>query len=162
MAKHFFALEVAMAVACGTTFLSFRAPKPAKLLYIDGEMPANVMQERLIQIKNRLGVVEEWIEPLIITPDLQDTFMPDLSTYEGQEAIEETLQDIELIIVDNLSTLAGSGKENEADSWFLMQKWALNQRRQGKSVMFIHHAGKSGSQRGTSKREDTLDTVIAL
>src|SRR3712207_8895249 len=26
----------------------------------------------------------------------------------------------------------------------------------------IHHAGKGGQQRGTSRREDALDTVIAL
>ena len=28
--------------------------------------------------------------------------------------------------------------------------------------MIIHHAGKNGAQRGTSKREDVLDTVINL
>jgi putative DNA primase/helicase len=28
--------------------------------------------------------------------------------------------------------------------------------------LFIHHSGKGGSQRGTSKREDILDTVISL
>ena len=28
--------------------------------------------------------------------------------------------------------------------------------------MLIHHAGKSGLQRGTSRREDVLDTVISL
>ena len=28
--------------------------------------------------------------------------------------------------------------------------------------MFIHHSGKDGNQRGTSKREDILDTVISL
>jgi DNA-directed RNA polymerase specialized sigma24 family protein len=28
--------------------------------------------------------------------------------------------------------------------------------------LFIHHAGKGGTQRGTSRREDVLDTVIAL
>ena len=32
----------------------------------------------------------------------------------------------------------------------------------GKSIVFIHHAGKNGKQRGTSRREDVLDTVIAL
>lgn len=32
----------------------------------------------------------------------------------------------------------------------------------GKSVVFIHHSGKGGNQRGTSRREDVLDTVIAL
>ncbi|MEI6827094.1 MAG: helix-turn-helix domain-containing protein [Desulfuromonadales bacterium] len=28
--------------------------------------------------------------------------------------------------------------------------------------MFVHHSGKSGDQRGASKREDTLDTVVKL
>ena len=32
----------------------------------------------------------------------------------------------------------------------------------GKSVLLIHHAGKGGQQRGTSRREDVLDTVINL
>ena len=40
--------------------------------------------------------------------------------------------------------------------------WALSLRRAGKSVLFIHHAGKSGTQRGTSRKEDVLDTVINL
>ena len=29
-------------------------------------------------------------------------------------------------------------------------------------MLFIHHAGKSGTQRGTSRKEDVLDTVIGL
>ena len=28
--------------------------------------------------------------------------------------------------------------------------------------MFVHHAGKTGTQRGTSRREDLLDTVLTL
>jgi putative DNA primase/helicase len=43
-----------------------------------------------------------------------------------------------------------------------MQNWLLRLRRQGKSVLLIHHAGTNGRQRGTSRREDALDTVIAL
>lgn len=35
-------------------------------------------------------------------------------------------------------------------------------RRAGRSIVLVHHAGKGGAQRGTSKREDVLDTVIAL
>ena len=38
----------------------------------------------------------------------------------------------------------------------------MEQRRAGRSVVFMHHAGKGGAQRGTSRREDVLDTVIAL
>jgi putative DNA primase/helicase len=44
-----------------------------------------------------------------------------------------------------------------ADQWvFLQLKWM------GKAVIFIHHAGKSGDQRGTSGREDQLDFVLKL
>jgi hypothetical protein len=43
-----------------------------------------------------------------------------------------------------------------------MQNWLLQLRRQGIAVLLIHHAGTNGRQRGTSRREDALDTVIAL
>lgn len=160
--KTFFALEVAMAVAYGAKFLSFDVPTPVKVLYIDGEMPANTMQKRLAEIEKRMISNEKMIQPLIITPDLQNDFMPDLSTISGQEFIQKYTDWADLIIVDNISTLGGSGKENEAESWIPLQQWALGLRKQGKSVLFIHHAGKNGTQRGTSKREDVLDTVILL
>lgn len=43
-----------------------------------------------------------------------------------------------------------------------MQAWLLDLRRRGISVLLIHHSGKSGDQRGTSAREDIMDTVISL
>ena len=55
-----------------------------------------------------------------------------------------------------------TGRENEAEGWLPVQDWALGHRRAGRSVLFIHHAGKGGLQRGTSRREDVLDTVIGL
>ena len=58
--------------------------------------------------------------------------------------------------------LCKGGKENESNSWIPIQEWALKLRSQGKSVIFIHHAGKNNDQRGTSKKEDILDTVINL
>jgi len=67
-----------------------------------------------------------------------------------------------VIILDNISTLVRSGKENEAESWLPVQNWVLRHRRQGRAVILLHHAGKGGAQRGTSKREDVLDTVISL
>ena len=38
----------------------------------------------------------------------------------------------------------------------------LGLRRRGMSAVIVHHAGKGGLQRGTSRREDVLDTIIAL
>jgi putative DNA primase/helicase len=98
----------------------------------------------------------------VITPDLQDGVMPDLSKLEGREVLEELINEYDLIVVDNLSSLVRGGAENEAESWQPIQDWTLDLRRRGKTVLFVHHAGKSGKQRGTSKREDALDVIITL
>ena len=79
------------------------------------------------------------------------------------ESIEKLItEQTKLIVMDNISTLIRSGKENEGESWLPVQEWALRLRSRGKTVLFIHHSGKGGQQRGTSRREDVLDTVIAL
>jgi hypothetical protein len=162
--KTHVALEIAYAVATGGGFLKWEAPTPRGVLYVDGEMPASTLQERLSRI-----IASEDLEPgpglfRIITPDLQNHCVPDLATYQGQKEIEAAITDeTDLIILDNLSCLVRrGGRENDAESWLSVQEWALHLRSKGKSVLFIHHSGKSGAQRGTSKREDVLDTVISL
>ncbi len=40
--------------------------------------------------------------------------------------------------------------------------FALESQRQKPAGFFIHHSNKNGSQRGTSRREDVLDTVLSL
>ena len=54
------------------------------------------------------------------------------------------------------------GAENESESWLPVAEWALHLRRMGKSVLFVHHDGKGGKQRGTSRKEDVMDVVIQL
>lgn len=159
--KTFLGLNIAVAVTSRGQFLRWRAPKERGVLLLDGEMPGIVLQERLSYII--ASVDEEPTAPLtIITPDLQPSGMPNLIELEGQEAIEPYLKDISLVIVDNISTLCRGGRENEGESWLPVQEWALKLRSRGISVLFIHHSGKGGQQRGTSRREDVLDTVISL
>lgn len=159
--KTHVALNIAYAVASGGSFLGWKADKPCSVLYLDGEMPAATMQERLASIV--ISHEREAQAPFtILTPDIQNRGMPDLSTLEGQQTIEPFLKDIEFIVVDNISTLCRTGKENEAEGWLLVQAWALRMRSEGRSVLFVHHAAKNGNARGTSKREDVLDTVIVL
>jgi hypothetical protein len=162
--KTHMSLGIAYAVAKGGDFLGWKAPKARNVLYIDGEMPAAILQERLARIVLMSGDSSLSGKLRIITPDLQiGCLMPDLATLEGQQSINRQITDeTDLIIIDNLSCLAPSIKENDASDWALIQTWVLNLRAQGKSVLLIHHSGKSGGQRGTSKKEDVLDTVIAL
>lgn len=158
--KTYFALGVAHAVATGGEFLGWQAENPCGVLFVDGEMSAPDLQERL---KGILPNEQARDIPLkILTPDLLSTGMIDLSRRNDQEMLNPLLTDVGLVIVDNISSLCRGGRENGSESWVPVQQWALNLRARGKSVLFIHHAGKAGSQRGTSRREDVLDTVIAL
>ena len=160
--KTWVSLEIAYAVASGGQFLSWKSENPTGVLYKDGEMALGDLQERAKQIDMRES--KELQAPLkFLTRDPQEADFPDLSTIEGQNQIESLIKDdIKLVILDNLSTLLRSGKEYESDSWLPIQNWLLSLRSLGKSVLLIHHAGKGGQQRGTSRREDVLDTVITL
>jgi hypothetical protein len=159
--KTFFALQIALTIASGGQFLNWRTPKPHRVLYLDGEMQASQLQDRISQLTSNM--TGEQLARFVLMPcGLQKGAMPDLSLRSSQLALEPYLADIDLIIMDNISCLCRTGVENEAESWRPVQDWLLSQRAAGRSVMLIHHSGKGGAQRGTSKREDILDTVVKL
>lgn len=163
LGKSWFAMMVAYAAASGGAFLKWKASRKWRVLYIDGELPARVLQKRLALIANSFDEEPAAGSFNIITPDTQHNgIMPNLSDPIGQAVIDVYANEADLIIVDNLSTLARSGKENEGESWLPVQGWALRHRAQGRTVLFVHHSGKNGQQRGASRREDILDAVITL
>ena len=160
--KTHIALGIAYAVATGGTFLCWSAPTAKRVLYVDGEMPLVLMQERLKIIESMSPLKPDSSCFQLITPDRQDQPIPDLSLKAGRDVFEEIINDYDLIILDNISCLFRSGNENDSDSWQEAQGWALDLRRRNKSILFVHHTNKNGGQRGTSKREDILDAVIIL
>lgn len=160
--KTHVALNVAHAVASGGSFLRWKAVTPRPVLYIDGEMPAVALQERLARITKHADAVPVSDALALMAADLGEFGVPDLSTPEAQAALMPLLDPYDLIVMDNLSTLCRSGRENEAESWGAVQGFLLALRRAGKSALLIHHTGKNGAQRGTSKREDVLDSVLLL
>lgn len=160
--KTWLALSVAYAAATGKELLGWAVEKPWRVLYIDGEMGKNYLQERISQ----LGPVSN--DLLWLIPEQyhsRDKSMPDLASVEGQEEIDRIViqQKIDLVIVDNLSALIRTGEENAAESWMPIQSWALRHKGAGRSVIFIAHEGAHGGRpRGTSKREDLLDSTIGI
>jgi putative DNA primase/helicase len=162
--KTHFAHGVAWAVAAGGRFLRWTSPARAfRVLLLDGEMPGVVLQERLRKVVEGSGLVPPLPDYMrIAATDLRRDGLPDLADPAAQPFYTDIVGDADLIIVDNLSTLCRSLKENDADSWGPVQAGCLALRRQGKSVLLIHYDGKNGGQRGTSRKEDVLDTVIGM
>jgi putative DNA primase/helicase len=158
--KTFIALAMGLAVASGTSILRWSAPKARRVLYIDGEMTLVDLQKRVAALKAGIGVIIGNDHFRILAADHSD--IPNLATDAGQRALDPLLDGIDFLIIDNLSTLCWSGGDNDGGSWTAMQDWLLRLRRRSIAVLLVHHSGKGGQQRGTSRREDVLDTVIGL
>lgn len=129
------------------------------MLYIDGEMAAVDMKERL----RLLGPAPDTLDFLIA--DLTIKGLPDLADKEGQKALlagwKEAGGKPDLLVLDNLSSLVGFSR-NDPDPWMSMQRFLMVMRRIGVAVLVVHHANKDGHQRGTSRREDMLDLVLSI
>jgi putative DNA primase/helicase len=158
--KTHVALGIAYAVATGSAFLKWRARRARRVLVIDGEMPASELRERLQWINGGATPTPRTLKILPI--DLVERGIRTLACPEVQAELDPFLDGIELLVLDNLSSLTAALRENDSDSWSPIQDWLLRLRRRGISVLIVHHAGKAGGQRGTSRREDVLDTSISL
>jgi len=162
LGKTYLALAMALAAAAGKPLLKWRVARPWKVLFVDGEMPGALLQERLAKLGR---VVAADLDPVffrIVTPDVQSHGIPDLGTPLGQCWLDSIVGDAELLMLDNLSSLVRSGSENADELWLPMATWILRHRAMGRAVCMVHHDGKGDKQRGISRREDLLDTVLQL
>ncbi len=156
--KTFLALGIAWAAAPGGSFLNWRAPRPYRVVYVDGEMAAVDMKERL----RLLGSMPPSLHFLMADLNPAGLGMPDLGHIEGQAALwTHWGEKPELLVLDNLSSLVGFDS-NDPDCWTALQRFLMALRRTDMAVLVVHHANKNGQQRGTSRREDVLDVVMAL
>ena len=153
--KTLLGLSIGLAVASGSPLLRWSTPHPRRVLYVDGEMPLVSLQERLRAIT--LGLSGEVLNAdfRILAADHVEGGI-NLGSEQGQYALDPLLEDVDLLILDNLSTLCTSGGESASDAWVPMQNWLLMLRRRGIAVLFIHHAGTNGRQRGTSRPRGCL------
>ena len=156
--KTFLALGIAWAAASGSSFLDWQAPRAHRVVYVDGEMAAVDMKERL----RLLGSMPASLHFLLADLNPAGLGIPDLGHIDGQAALwSHWGEKPELLVLDNLSSLVGFDS-NDPDCWTALQRFLMALRRTDMAVLVVHHANKQGQQRGTSRREDVLDVVMAL
>jgi hypothetical protein len=158
--KTWAALSLAYAIATGGQFLKWNAPRRRSVLFVDGELDAASLQQRIRSLNATSCYPADRLK--LLCCDMQDDPFPNLATRRAQRFIEDALTDCELLVLDNLSALAPSSNETEAEDWIAIQTWLLDLRRRGIASLFLHHSGHAGWARGTTRREDLLDLVLEL
>lgn len=161
--KTFFVISLALAIATASSFLDWKVPKARNVLIVDGEMATEDLKNRFASIIKGASVEILSLKNFsLIAADHQENGLPDLATKDGFKAFKQYFEKFDVIIFDNISTLFPSLRENENDDAMSIIEILLYLRRRGKSAVLVHHSGKSGQQRGGSRKEDLLNTVIAL
>lgn len=162
--KTMWGLGLGAALVTGEPFLRWPITGAVGCLYIDGEMQIDELRSRataLLPTPPRA--------PLLFLPSelAYHRLNRDLVlTADGvREEVAKLLgqhPEIRVVIFDNISTLFCGIDEDRKRDWEPIAAWLIRLRHRGLATVLIHHSGKGGQQRGTSGREDSLDTVIQL
>jgi hypothetical protein len=170
--KTWLALSLALAMAGGGKVWKWSAPKARKVLYIDGEMNVQDLQERTRMLLDRGGVEadrEALRSNLLFLPrqyqDPRATFY-DITNGDHQRRVLARLEETgaEVIIIDNLTTCAdGLDDENSATAFRSVMAFLLMMKQAGKTAILVHHANKAGADaRGSTALEATFEVKLGL
>jgi hypothetical protein len=162
LGKTWLALHLSRQCAEGGQVGDWKVHKPRRVLYVDGEMPLDGIRERdaALTLVPAEGMFYLQHEALFHNTGR----VLNLTNPAAQAALLEKCQrdEIEIVMLDNLSCLFAGIKENDADAWEQVLPWLLEMRRSRIAVVFIAHAGRNGFMRGTSRREDAAFWIISL
>jgi len=174
LGKTFITTEIAMQLALGCPTLfggvngaggNWPISRAYRVLYIYGEMHGSEIQKRAQQIARGHGSDVPSAENFgTMCKDYQKRWRPKINSPRDRRIIEERLfaGGYEVLILDNLSTLWPTSQEGEGERTATLTEWFLDLNQRGISVIYLHHAGKGGEQRGGSEKEDMLDFVMKL
>lgn len=163
--KSLLAMILAYAMAAEKPVQPWGTGQGVVVCYLDGEMRIRGFRERIDQLAAYNSDEDSTLQGAdnfhVISRDLAGQTIGSIDTEAGQKAIDALLPtDVKLLVIDNLSAWTESG--GEGNSWQVIKQWLLKKRLAGVAVLMLHHAGKSGAQRGTSAHEDLLDYSIRI
>src|SRR5439155_8612856 len=117
--KTWLALLMSRALSEGGKLGDWHTREHVRVLYVDGEMPPDLMRDRDKGLSHEADDVEFLNHEILFE---RTGRVINITRPEVQQAITErcVATDVKVLILDNLSTLATGMKENDADAWELV------------------------------------------
>ena len=160
--KSHLAMGMAAALATGQPFAHWHTHRPVRVLYIDGEMSRDLVQERITDLKRRVGGADLRNLRVLCREDYPD-FQP-LNTEPGQAFVTTLVQrwKIEAVFFDNRMSLL-SGDMKEELPWTETMPLVRHLTRERVAQIWIDHTGHDKTKiYGSSTKEWQLDAVALL
>lgn len=155
--KSLLLLELAAALATGKAVLNQPQREPIEVLYVDYEMTAADIRDRLEAFGYSAQSDMQHLH-YVLLPSIGG-----LDTKQGADVVIAAVaqKQIELVIIDTTAR-AVEGEENDADTLRAFYRWTgVALKSQGVTWVRADHAGKDSSkgQRGSSAKNDDVDVV---
>jgi hypothetical protein len=155
-------MGLAFGMARGTGFLHWKSKRPARVLYVDGEMSRRLFKKRLRDATRRAGGRPDTL--FALCRDGAKGMQP-LNTPQGQRFIEKIIRKVggvDFVVFDNIMSLI-PGDMREGETWQQTLPWILSLTERSIGQLWIHHTGHDESHAyGAKEKEWQLDIVISL
>lgn len=161
--KTYFTLGLCSSIVKGERFGRWDVKREGvKVLYIDGELPEKMFQERVKQMnldrKENFYVLSKSMCPDVLRNQfylINDRFREYVLDMCKRERID-------LVVFDNISSLTMGIDENSKKDFDLISHYFMELRHNDISVIVIEHNNKKGVMRGSSSKLDTPDVSIRI
>jgi putative DNA primase/helicase len=163
--KTMFGQSLACSLVTGEPFMRWTPTAPVGVLYIDGEMTLDALRTRFVNLLPPVkptAALELLSSEVVYENTRRDLRLTDANMRQAVDEVLADREDLRVVVIDNISCLFSGLDEDKKNSWEEVVPWLLSLWHRGVTAVLVHHAGKGGDQRGTSGREDLLDTVIRL
>ncbi len=163
--KSWVAMGVAQALASGSRLGRWHTINKTRVLYVEAEMPSRIISARLNQLDASADTQALGGDITVLScDDFKERCVPNLSDPDNHQFWADMMFNYNVVIFDNLLNCARrlSGKDDEEAMWKRVAGFLKPLRAKGKAFVIVHHTGKSGSQLGTSIKENDVDNIIIL
>jgi predicted ATP-dependent serine protease len=162
--KSYFAWKLLYTLASTGRFLNHDVRRPSKVLLIEGELGLSTTKRRLQRIQAEAPFSPRGDYFRVLSKDHTGGRLWNISDPSDQRKFNSVIADADVILIDNLlsSVFPLNRYDDDVKQWDRIIPWLFSIRDSGRTVIMVHHTGKSGLQLGTSIKENWLDTNIEL
>jgi len=174
--KTLVAMEMGWCESQGLDFMDFKFNKeikiPPPVLYVEGEMSASQLQERICKIidrdKDKIYDLNNF-EIAVLKEQPNENFTK-LIHEDGRKKVELSAERLfkrtgikPIIYIDNIRMLMGMFDEKDSTPWIPFIGWLGQMRARGYTVKFLHHSTNEGSKAsGSGLKEANLNLNVQL
>lgn len=164
--KTLWLMSMLWSASIGKDFGAATIEQPLKILYLDYELSATTITDRIDQLTGAVGEMSE--NMAIWAASISDIGL-DLNNGDGIKHLRELLEEVkpQIVVIDTVRSAWQGMEENSPSSWVKVNQLCMAIRNTGCAVVFVHHRNKPssngfGREAGSTAQLKDLDTQIIV